>query len=458
MQLNCQLPQNLRVRFDFRKAKWTRKQNMGSPSARHTYDGAVQVTITINNVKYGPHGTSIRTFRSVWDGRKAQRLSNESKALINELSTYEALIEAIYRDLMSRDEIADGEAIMQIIKRGGSLHGATLPDVYTEFLTARKAMIQPDQRLRQPDQISIATFATYAKRWDMIQLYLVTSGRTNVPVTAINYGFVTRFKEYLVAYRSPRYDAYSSATINKCISLLKQLITYAQSKNYVRANTIANFACRGGSAAKPKPLSEANLTLLETVQLSRKLRHVCDSWLIAGELCLHYADYMKLPTMKFVNYQGRVYIQHERSKQQGTSLVQTVNVTARAARLIEKWGGTEKLYYMTSGAFSSALKQIALFAGLKDDDGNYISLQFGQGRDTGLTNRAKKGANAIQLSNMAGWSNPREARRYIGDGLGVVAGFVDRSEEAPASEPPRPHQAQPFLRIHRPDPPKYDAL
>ena len=151
---------------------------------------------------------------------------------------------------------------------------------------------------------------------------------------------------------------------------------------------------------------------------------------------------MNLPTMKFISYQGGTYIQNERSKQTGTSLVQTVNVTIRATRLLAKYSGPARLYYKTSGAFSSALKQIAYLTNLRDSEGKFIDLQFGQGRDTGLTSRARQGANAIQLSSMAGWSNPREARRYLGDALGIVAGFVERSssgKETPVSPIPSTH-------------------
>ena len=99
------------------------------------------------------------------------------------------------------------------------------------------------------------------------------------------------------------------------------LMTYAQSKSYVSTNPISSFACRGGSAANPKPLTIEQLDYLETCDLPRKLRHVCDSWLIAGELCLHYSDYVQLPSIRFITQpDGRRYIQHERSKQQGSSL------------------------------------------------------------------------------------------------------------------------------------------
>ncbi|MVM36345.1 hypothetical protein GO755_40455 [Spirosoma sp. HMF4905] len=430
------------IRFDIRKAQQTKQFMTGSADAKPTYDSLIEVSFCINSVRYGRYATGIRTFRSIWEGRKSVRVSAESKALINQLAAYEHLLESIHADLLSKGEAITGDLLIKIA-RNEELGGlATLASVFAEFMTARKAMIEPNRRLRKTDQIAEQTYKSYTKRWAMIELYLKHDKRNTFPIGAINYGFTTRLKEFLVAYQPKEKKLYGSATINKAISFLKMLVTYAQSKGYVEANVITSFACRGGSAANPKPLSEETLDYLENCPLPDRLRLICDSWLIAGELCLHYSDYRSLPTMRFVSYQGGTYIQNERSKQQGTSLVQTVNVTARAIRLLAKHGGPRGLYYKTSGAFSSALKQIAYLTNLRDREGNFIDLQFGQGRDTGLTSRARQGANAIQLSSRAGWSNPREARRYLGDALGIVAGFVERSgsgHETPTSPIPFSH-------------------
>jgi hypothetical protein len=229
--------------------------------------------------------------------------------------------------------------------------------------------------------------------------------------------------------RKPDGEPYSPATINKVISLLKMLMNYALSKGYIKFSSVNTFPCRGSSPANPKPLTKAQLDHLETCELPFILRHICDSWLVAGELCLHYSDYMELPTMKFITSSGLRFIQHQRSKQAGSNLVQTVNVTPRAERILEKWGGPQGLYYKHSSQFSSALKQIADLADIRDSEGELIGLQFGQGRDSGLTQRAIDGANGIQLSKMAGWSKPVYAERYVGNPLAIVEAFARSHEE-----------------------------
>ena len=158
---------------------------------------------------------------------------------------------------------------------------------------------------------------------------------------------------------------------------------------------------------------------------------------------------MRLPSIHVITQpNGRRYIQHERSKQQGSSLKQTVDITPRAERLLAKHGGPSGLYYKSSAAFSSGLKQIAFRLNLVNEQGEHVDLQFGMGRDTGLTSRARKGANGIQLSKIAGWANPRMANRYIGDDLGIVEAFANTAQEA-KPVPLTPSHSQPFLHIHK---------
>ncbi|WP_461115741.1 hypothetical protein, partial [Spirosoma jeollabukense] len=218
---------------------------------------------------------------------------------------------------------------------------------------------------------------------------------------------------------------YSPATVDKVISLLKMLMNYALSKGYVEYSAVNTFPWSGSSSANPRPPTRAQIDHLETCELPYLLRHICDSWLVASELCLHYSDYMELPTLTFISHEGHPYMQHQRCKQADSTLTQTVNVTDRAQRILQKWGGPAGLYYKQSSQFSTALKQIADYADLRDSDGEIIGLQFGQGRDTGLTQRAIEGANEIQLSKMAGWSKPTYAEKYVGNSVEVVAGFVN---------------------------------
>ncbi|GAB4038624.1 phage integrase SAM-like domain-containing protein [Spirosoma jeollabukense] len=414
------------VQFECRKARARKKAPLGTPDAKVDHDSVIDARLTIGDNKYGPYATGIKTFYETWKGRQSDPIPFDSRELIKALGNYQGRIESAHETLLRMDQPIDGQAVMNVVRSddpSGKL--ITLARVYDEFMTARRDMVERDQKKRTIDQISLATYETYPKRWSLIQGYLVYIKRSQMPVRAIMYSFATDLKEWLNKQRKPSGERYNPATINKVISLLKMLMGYSLSKGYVGFNPVRDFACRGGSVANPKPLTKEQLDDLETCPLPHHLRHVCDSWLVAGELCLHYADYMKLPTIKFITRKGIEFIQHPRSKQQGTNLKQTVNVTERAKRLIEKWGGVKGLYYRHSSVFSKALKEIAEEADLRDEEGNLIGLQFGHGRDSGLTQRVIDGANSLQLSEMGGWSNASYARRYVNNPVAIVAGFVN---------------------------------
>lgn len=437
--------QTLKIRFEIKKTRLNRPCLIGKANPEITYDTSVLVLFTINGHLYGRLSTGIVTFRSIWDGRKKQPMPAESKALTNTLLKFEMKAEVAFENLVKQGIAIDARILLDSINGEGVYGVTSLVQLYTDFMAIRKQLIVSDHKQRSPEQISPETYETYSKRWVLIYAYLKHANQVNIPVHAIPYSFATNLKEWLISKPKPRGGKYSTASINKVISLLKLLMNYAVSKGYVNANKVASFPCRGSSPTNPKPLTQKQLDLLENSdRLSSKLRHICDSWLIAGELCLHYSDYKKLPKMKFITSHGMRFIQHERSKQSGNRLVQTVNVTERAERLLEKWGGPSKLYYKTSGAFSNALKQIAYLVDLVDEEGNYVDLQFGMGRDSGLTQRAIDGANGIQLSKMAGWSKPVYAERYIGNPLEIVEAFAKGLKQPTKSGPNTP-----FSYIHK---------
>jgi hypothetical protein len=438
----------LEVRFSFRAARIKRTVLLNTPTAKPDYDGSITVSLTIGPNQYGPYSTGIKTFYEVWANRQFGNAPRDSRDLIRNLGMYQAKLEAAHETLLRMEQPIDGQTIMNMVKTddpAGRL--ITLQRVYQEFMAAKREMVVADQRKRSLDQIAPATYETYPKRWEMIYAFLVHIKRQQMPIRGIMYSFATDLKEWLNKQRKPDGDHYNPATINKVISLLKQLMSYALTKGYVGFNAVGDFACRGGSVANPKPLTKEQLDDLEACPLPYLLRHICDSWLVAGELCLHYSDYMQLPDMKFITQSEIQFIQHPRSKQQGSNLIQTVNITDRAKRLLEKWGGPQGLYYRHSGVFSNALKQIAKEADLRDEEGKLIGLQFGQGRDSGITQRAIDGANGIQLSKIAGWSKPAYAERYIGNPVAIVAEFVKSTKSG--QEGKKPTQEQPFIRVHK---------
>ncbi|MVM36347.1 hypothetical protein GO755_40465 [Spirosoma sp. HMF4905] len=434
--------------FQFRKGRAKKKFHASTPDGKPDHDGTVCVVLTINNIRYGPYATDIYTFHQIWKARSQPRPSEAVIQLNEQMVNYANFLKEVYTALLHQCRIEGevipingemvmgamtverkrlkGETVAQLraldIKQGSAY--ITLPELYKEFMIARKRDIEDNRQKRVDGQISRSTYDTYPKRWVMIEAYLKHTGRRDIPVVGIKAKWGEKLKDFLKTYRQKNGKLYQMVSINKSLSLMKMLMSFAKRQGHTDKMPLDELSCRSGSSAKPKPLTDAQMQHLETVYLPPNLRHICDSWLIAAELCLHYSDYKKLPKMTFITQpDGQRYIQHDRSKQRGTELLQTVDITPRAERLLAKYD-IKKLYYKSSGDFADYLKIIAIRANLVDRDGNIIPLQFGQGRDTGLTSRVIRGANALQLTKMGGWANPRVANRYVGLDVEVVQGFA----------------------------------
>ncbi|MVM36346.1 hypothetical protein GO755_40460 [Spirosoma sp. HMF4905] len=457
--------QPMYVRFEFRKNQRQKCSKYQGGTVPSEMPGKVYATLIIGTIydeitgntrgiPYGPYGTKITTTKGLWDLRRSLRPTPEVRELNRQISSVQNELEVAHAELCRqiREQqtglIINGPMVLDIWKRLKSVNPVTLAEVYGEFIAWKKSMIQPNRRIRKPEQISPATFKTYPKWWVLIQQFLHHKKQLRMPVMNVEYAIATNLVEWMVKQhtsRGAKTKTYAQSSISKTIKLLKMLLIYAQSKGYVRYNVLATFSIPAGSPADPKPLTEGQMNQLETAELPPALRHQCDSWLVAAELCLHYADFMELPNMKFVTSEtGKLFIQHDRAKQAGTKLIQTVNLTPRAQRLLDRYNGPTGLYYGSNSYWSKILKRIAREADLRDEQGDLISLQFGQGRDTGLTQRAIQGATSVQLSKMAGWSKTGQAERYVANPVAIVEAFANTLKAQPEPRPDKP-----FTQIHK---------
>ena len=429
------------IRFEFRKAvgkKAVPGHGTLAVVLRFPLAGAGGISKTY--AEYGPYNTPIQAQKIVWESRRSVRpkadIADAVRELNRQVSSYQNDLEESHAELsrqnreMTTPALIDGPGVLNMLRRlqAGPFVPVTLPDVYRQFMAARQTLVQQNRKTRTPDQIAESTYKSYPKRWVLIQQFLQSRKTPRLPVASVSYKITTDLLEWL--RRQPKSRAgdgpYAPASIKKVIDLMKALLTYAQSKEYIPVSPIAKFSVRGGSSKpNPKPLTEAQMCHLETCELPPVLRFQCDSWLVAAELCLHYVDYMQLPQMPTEQAKsGTTYIVHERGKQNAPHLVQTVNVTERAERILSKYGGPENLYYTSSAYFSKILKKVARMADLRDETGRIMALQFGQGRDTGLTQRATLGAGELPLASIAGWSNTKPAKHYIKRSVELVDNYA----------------------------------
>lgn len=417
----------LRLRYDFCVTQ-TKAALEKKGIEKQDAPGLVCVVPKIGLRTYKRFSTGIKTTRANWENSKGDCLDKQAKQLADDLATYDAAIKQAYEQLTEDNSAVTGEMLAAAINVAVGIteeYEPTLANIFAEFLEAKRWQLEESVALRHEESVSPATYVGYSKRWALIHGYLRGTNQMRILIVDVNYPFAFKFKEWMRQQLTPAGGRYAPATINKAVSFLKQLMVYSLGKGYIKTNPLTDFSCRGGSPADPKPLTAEMLDRLENCELPYTLRRFCDAWLVAGELCLHHADFMDLQNCVLVEYKGKRYLQRKRRKQMGSSLTQTVDVTPRAERILAKYGGVKGLAYTSSAYFSKVLKQIAIKANLRDSFGDILNLQFGMGRDTGLTLRAIDGANSVQISKIAGWSKPAYAERYIGNPLAIVAAFAE---------------------------------
>jgi hypothetical protein len=360
-----------------------------------------------------------------------------SRDLSEELDDFRNIVKSAHKLLIEEGLEVDGEALLERIwqvrghsksRTSGTTGPVTLKRIYTEYLASRKPQVHSNRKTRAYPQISPNTYDKYPFVWDRIETYLTSIKRPNLPLSAITYPFLTKFVEWFTMRFKEDGTQYSSLTIHESVVFLKSLCTYAQSKGYLEHNPVLSFKCRTRFKADPQPLIFQQVEFLEIADLPTNLRHVCDSWLVAAELCLHYSDYKQIRTIKFTTLpSGKRMIRILRTK---TGEEQTVNVTERCERILTKWGGPGGLVFFTHQYFCKQFRKIAQLLEIRDEDGEYINLKFGIGRDTGLTQRVLEGASEIQLSKMAGWTSAQYAKHYIGNSQKIIESFIQQQKVA----------------------------
>ncbi|GAB3937250.1 phage integrase SAM-like domain-containing protein [Larkinella terrae] len=318
--------------------------------------------------------------------------------------------------------------IENLIETGTVAVERKLVDVFEEYKTFRIKLINDDQYTRTDDEISKKTFENDISQWQLILRYLEANQLVGLLMVSVKPSFLVNFKEWamnqLVGNTGRKVKA---STIALSQTFFGRLCRYAVSKEYIKNDPTSSYTIRTGRTSGAKPLSVETLNQLEDAELEAEDRWIIDSWLVAGELCLHHADYCSLPIMKIHRFKNGIqYINHPRKKQRGTRLKITSEFTPRALRLIRKYGGIAGLYYGTYRDFWETLRRVGKDLGLKDEDGKPIHLVFGLGRDSGMTNRAISGSPARVLKGNAGHSNLLQQEKYINAAPKILEKFLER--------------------------------
>lgn len=398
--------------------------------------GTVYAIIQIEGQKQGPPvSTRIRCTRSTWDELGKPRPSYAAKDLNKKMTLWEDSIYAAAKTLRDEGEVTTPPALVEEKNRAGN-NIVTLERVYKQFVDYKKNRVgSKDSLKRKIGEISYATFQTYNKRWVYLVRFIKESKLANMPAHKADAPFIQSYYTWLQTQKM------SLTTATKYAKLLTEMLTWAVQNGVVKKLHVQGFSGQGTPEKPPHNVTEEEVCRIEALDysLDPRMARMRDGWLLARELCLHWADYIDLKPEHFsLNKNNQVIFEKSRQKQQaGRNIRQIAYVSERAVEIWKRYN-YDIPYACENGIFNYALKEIGYLADLKEP------LLFSHARDSGIFRWVTMGVLDTQIRLAAGWRSMKQLGRYINFDRRLL-------DELTASNTLTPFRSvqYPFVQVHR---------
>lgn len=415
-----------RVRFEFHKRNVT-----------GATDGHVRAAIYVVCQKPVHCSTGIRCSRVDWDTKASGRPSQSAKELNEQLVLWENSLKAAARTLTERGEpITAQELIAEMTYAKQPI--LTLEAVLDQYMAYKKQLIGPNEAIRrQPGQITFGTYRTYGIRRKWLSQYLKDKHNPRLPIHKVDSAFV----ESCLFYLKSQPIGYAFAS--KCAKLLTEAYQWARQAGLVKSYHSLSFRGRTTAQTPPYNLTEEEVCRIESLAyLTPNQMKVRDAWLLARELCLHFADYKELKPEHFSrDRHGRLTLEKYRVKQEAGRYIKIVSlVSARAERIWNQYG--QKIPASQSDVHvGRVLKEIGQATHLDR------SLSFCHARDSGIFRLVALGCSDTHIKMAAGWTSTKQLIRYVNHDRRLLEALPNPFDSAPDQK--RPEPGRPFLHIHK---------
>ena len=403
-----------RVRFEFRKSQAKTVDNL---------EGTIVAIIKIEGQKASePVSTSIRCTKQEWCARCKPKPSIAVQLLIKNLVKWEESIYSAAKTLYDLGEpVTPQNLIHEKNTKGANL--VTLEEVYKAYRDYKKTCIGSDNPLkRHVGQISRITYQTCPKRWFYVAKYLFEIKQSKIHAYKVDSAFIQCYGRWMQT------QELALPTQTKYIKLLSEILNWGVENGMIKNFQVPKFQGSNAPVAPPYNATDEEVQRIESLVLNDSLlEQVRDGWLLARELCLHFADYNDLKPEHFtLNKDNRAVFQKTRQKQEaGRDIRQIAYVSERALSIWKRYG--YKVPIKTSnGRFNIYLKEIGFRAEIS------TPLKFSHARDSGIFRWVAAGVPDVQTRLAAGWRSMKQLPRYVNfdrrllDELTVnqVSGFV----------------------------------
>ncbi|HTN37194.1 MAG TPA: site-specific integrase [Arachidicoccus sp.] len=198
----------------------------------------------------------------------------------------------------------------------------------------------------------------------------------NLKINEIDYSFATKFYNYLTIDRDP---LLSEASAKKQIKNTKQILSYAETHNFIDKNPIQKFRCGGDETDVPplefhevKTLWEKNITI-------ERLAEVRDAFIFQCFTGFAFQDVYGLTEANIiiVGIKGELWLSKERGK---TGVLEIVPIMPIAGEIIDKYANHPcriiqgRLLPINSNArYNGYLKELAAIAGINRDLNTHLA-------------------------------------------------------------------------------------
>lgn len=198
----------------------------------------------------------------------------------------------------------------------------------------------------------------------------------NLKVDEIDYSFATKFYNYLTIDREP---ILSEASAKKQIKNTKQILSFAETHNYIDKNPIQKFRC-GGDETDVQPLEFYEVKTLWEKKISvDRLAEVRDAFIFQCFTGFAFQDVYDLTEDNIikVGIKGELWLSKERGK---TGVSEIVPIMPIAAEIIDKYANHPcriiqgRLLPINSNArYNGYLKELAAIAGIKRELNTHLA-------------------------------------------------------------------------------------
>lgn len=338
-------------------------------STPHRPETSLQCKIGINSI-YATEFVVERNIKTTYWSQKLQKMLDDSpeSALINERLTFIRLeIQKAELRLRLEGQTLTAKAVKAAFL---ALHGIKKVDTKQEKSNPERPTFQEcfirfyDKKATQKRKpISERTKESYWRYKSNLDKYLAFMRIKRLYVDQLDYDWVESYLDWLFGHKK-----FTNDYANNNVQLLKSVLIMAENTGFIKQNPLKGFKLFDDdeydtthlTIQEVNTIADFDFTTLPIHPLTaQSLREEADCFIITCFTAQHHTDFHELGFELFIHPEdGRRWLRDNRNK---TQTAYTLPVHPVALKIIDKYGGIDKLPVKSNPKRNKLLKEIAAF-------------------------------------------------------------------------------------------------